>query len=184
MIDASSNLEDVCFAVSEALARHSIDAVLTGGSAATIYAPEAYSSVDADFVLLGAPRRRELRVALAEIGFIPSVTPGMFEHPETSFTVDFPRGPLAVGGDYVRDFTTLARGALRLRTLTPFDCVRDRLAHFYYWNDYTALKAAVGVARKHRRRIDLQKLQEWTQREGGGFEGYMPKFREFLARLG
>jgi len=25
----------------------------------------------------------------------------MFEHPRTHFTLDFPKGPLAVGGDYL-----------------------------------------------------------------------------------
>jgi hypothetical protein len=184
VIDETSSLEDVCFIISAALARRSIKAVLTGGSAATIYAPEVYSSLDADFILLDATERSDLRAALADAGFTPSAMHGMFEHPNTQFTIDFPRGPLAVGGDYVRHFATLERGAMRLRILTPFDSVRDRLAHFYHWNDYTALKAAVGVARRHRDQIDVQKLQEWTEREGDNPGSQIPKFREFLRRLG
>lgn len=51
MIDHTSSLEDVCFEVADALNRYSIQAVLTGGSAATLYAPDVYASLDADFVL-------------------------------------------------------------------------------------------------------------------------------------
>jgi hypothetical protein len=50
VIDENSTLEDVCFEVSPALDAASIDAVLTGGSAASIYAPNVYTSFDADFV--------------------------------------------------------------------------------------------------------------------------------------
>jgi hypothetical protein len=184
VIDETSTLEDVCFAVSAALARHSIDAVLTGGSAATLYAPHVYTSMDADFVLLGSTTRNELLTALADVGFVPSRINGMFEHSKTPFTIDFPRGPLAVGGDYVQEFATLERGEIRLRILTPQDCVRDRLAHFYHWDDYTGLNAAVGVARCHRGQIDLQQLQEWTERERGASLNHIAKFHEFLARLG
>jgi hypothetical protein len=51
MIEGGSSLVDVAFAVCTALDRDGITAVLTGGSAATFYAPEAYQSEDADFVL-------------------------------------------------------------------------------------------------------------------------------------
>lgn len=42
MISASSTLTDVAFAVCTALAEKGFVAVLTGGSAATYYAPEAH----------------------------------------------------------------------------------------------------------------------------------------------
>lgn len=51
MITASSTIVDVAFAVCTALERAKIIAVLTGGSAATYYAPEAYQSRDLDFVI-------------------------------------------------------------------------------------------------------------------------------------
>lgn len=109
----------------------------------------------------------------------------MFEHPRTRFTLDFPKGPLAVGGDYIRETATVERANIRLRILTPTDCVRDRLAHFYYWSDYTALTAAVGVARAHRERVDIENLREWTERESGsGAANHRPKFEQFLDRIG
>jgi hypothetical protein len=50
-ITETSSLEDVCFAACTALERAGTVAVLTGGSAATYYAPEAYQSGDADFII-------------------------------------------------------------------------------------------------------------------------------------
>jgi hypothetical protein len=185
VIDESSSLEDVCFEVAAALDRFSIQGVLTGGSAATVYAPDAYTSMDVDFVITSFPQHQQVEAAMAEIGYIPSATRGMFENPRTQFTVDFPKAPLAVGGDYIHETETLSRGTTRLRILTPTDCVRDRLAHFYYWDDYTALNAAVGVAKAHRKRIDLSKLRKWTERESGPpSQKHQPKFEEFLRRLG
>jgi len=107
----------------------------------------------------------------------------MYEHPRTNFTIDFPKGPLAVGGDYINEFKILQRGDMRLRILTPTDCVRDRLAAFYHWDDYTGLNAAVAVARAHRDQIDFACLHEWTMREGGSPPGHLPKYEEFLRRL-
>jgi hypothetical protein len=184
MIDENSTLEDVCFAVAAVLDRFSIRGVLTGGSAATIYAPQVYASMDADFVLVDLVERERLREALASVGFVPSASAGMFEHARCRYTVDFPKGPLAVGGDYIHETATIQRGDVSLRILTPTDCVRDRLAHFYHWDDYTALNAAVGVARSQREHVDLSKLREWTEREvGPGAADRRSKFQEFLNRL-
>ena len=98
MIDENSTLEDVCFEVSTALDRHSITGVLTGGSAATVYAPNVYTSYDADFVLTSYPERQRLEQALAEIGYVPSACPGMYEHLKNGLHVGFSRWPFVRGG--------------------------------------------------------------------------------------
>lgn len=184
MIDETSSLEDVCFEVAAALDRFSIEGVLIGGSAATVYAPEGYTSYDADFVLVKPADRQRLREALAEVGFVQTSTAGMFSNKRTRFTVDFPKGPLAVGGDYIHETATLERSNMRLRILTPTDCVRDRLANFYHWNDYTALAAAVAVARAHRADVDLESLRSWSERESDfGKSDFRAKYQEFLKRL-
>jgi hypothetical protein len=51
LITEESSLIDVAFAVCTALEHGGIRAVLTGGSAATYWAPDVYQSRDADFVL-------------------------------------------------------------------------------------------------------------------------------------
>jgi len=183
MIDERSTLEDVCFAVASALHAVSIDAVLTGGSAATLYAPEVYTSLDADFVLLRETRAAELAQILAPLGYRPSATRGMFEHPKSKVTVDFPKGPLAVGRDYVHVTATLKRGGDELRILTPTDCVKDRLAHYFFWDDLTALRAAVGVARStHGSDVDLDELVRWSASESLAGGDFRPKLDQFFRR--
>jgi hypothetical protein len=184
LIDQDSTLEDICYAVAGALHIVSEDAVLTGGSAAAMYAPDVYTSDDADFVLRRGANGKEIIRALARIGFLPGPAVGTFVHHQSRFSVDFLKGPLAVGAEYLETSGTLTRGDLRLRILTPTDCVRDRLAHFYFWSDYTALNAAVGVAQSgHAPDVDFQAIREWTQRESAASNvDYTAKFDEFLMR--
>lgn len=185
MIDENSTLEDVCFAVADALERASATAVLTGGSAATLYAPDFYTSLDADFVFRRPLSAKELAHILEPLGYRPAPTRGMFEHGKSHFTLDFPKGPLAVGGDYVRSTATLRRGELELHILTPTDCVKDRLAHFIFWNDATALNAAVAVAKStHGREINYDDIEDWVRKESSAGIDYHPKLLEFLERAG
>lgn len=178
MITGESTLADVCFAVSQALEVHGIAAVLTGGSAAAVYAPHVYTSYDADFILEHDEPLTEIVDALGTIGFNRDGKSRIFVHPDTKYTIDFPRGPLAVGGDYVNETATLTNGAMTLRILSPTDCVRDRLAHFYHWDDYTALKAAVGVATANIDNVNMDLLRSWSTREE-----HLNKFEEFERRL-
>jgi len=180
MIDEKSTLADVCFDVSAALESKGIVCVLTGGSAASLYAPEAYMSRDADFILEADDTLEDVGLALRATGFERVGRSRIFSHPRTEFTLDFPKGPLAVGGDYVRETHVVRRGDLRLRILTPEDCVRDRLAHYYHWNDYTALNAAVAVAAMNAGRVHYRLLRDWTRRESPEL---MAKFAEFERRL-
>ncbi len=177
MITNDSTLVDVCFAVANALEVHGILAVLTGGSAATVYAPRINTSYDADFVLEHDEPLAAIVDALLSIGFKRDGKSRIFVHPDIVFTIDFPRGPLAVGGDYVRETVVLASGDMRLRILSPTDCVRDRLAHFYHWNDFTGLNAAVAVAAANFDDVDMELVRSWSKREDN-----IEKFIEFERR--
>jgi len=48
--------------------------------------------------------------------------------------------------------------------LSPTDCVKDRLAAFYHWNDRQCLQQAVWVAQE--RAIDWKEIEWWSRREG------------------
>ncbi len=180
MIDERSTLEDVCFAVSDALAAAGMSAVLTGGSAAAIYAPHAYLSHDADFILDHDDPLDVVAQALERIDFQRYGRSRIFTHPRSAFTVDFPKGPLAVGGEYVHERNTLRRGDEQLAILTPTDCVRDRLAHFFHWDDFTALQAAIAVAAARPTDVDLERISRWSERESPEFK---EKFAQFTRRL-
>lgn len=122
-ITPASTLGDVGFAVCTALDRVGVTAVLTGGSAATWYAPQAYQSRDLDFVItLKAPAGV---AALTELGFVERGQ--VYRHPSTHFTLDFPRGPLAVGDELLTTWRTERRGTELLHMITPTDSCRDRL---------------------------------------------------------
>ncbi len=182
-LSGEATLVDVAFAVCTALERAGVTAVLCGGSAATYYAPERYQSLDADFVLRLAPTRRVLDEAMALLGYLPTAA-GMYAHQEITFTVEFPRGPLAIGRDIVTDWATQRRGDQVLYVTTVTDCIRDRFMHFWAWNDRSALEAALAVARRHQSAFDVGFFRAWTAREMERDRSYRPeKVDEFLRRL-
>lgn len=159
-IDAQSSLTDVCFEVCTALGRGGITAVLTGGSAATVYAPAVYQSRDADFVItMNAAGGATI---LEQLGYVGRG--GTYAHAENQYTLEFPRGPLAIGDDLIRTWDTLRKGDRVLHILSRTDCVRDRLMWFYVQNDRSALAAAIGVAGSGA--IDADLVRSWSAREG------------------
>ncbi|GAC1414629.1 MAG: hypothetical protein NVSMB64_24870 [Candidatus Velthaea sp.] len=183
MLHADASLIDVAFAVCTALDARGEKAVLTGGSAATFYTPEAYQSLDADFVLRFGVARRLVDEALSSIGY--ARTPQqMYAHRDVPFTVEFPPGPLAIGRDLVSAWSTHRRPDQVLHVLSPTDCVRDRFLHYYAWGDATALRAAVAVARDCAADFDAGTFRLWTQREHDENRAYdLQRVDVFFRRL-
>lgn len=173
-ITVATSLRDLAFIVGDALDRAGIEAVLSGGGAATVYAPDAYQSVDLDFIigyytqLSGVPA-----TPLTDLGF--ELRGHAYAHPLVPFLIEFPPGPVMVGGEDA-DWHTLVENGRKLNILTPTDCVRDRLAWFLFNDDYAGLDQALMVARRHP--IDLQVVEAWCSREG-----VSEKYRRFQKRL-
>lgn len=63
-----------------------------------------------------------------------------------------------------------------LKLLTPTDCVKDRLAAYFHWDDEQSLTQAVWVASKNK--IDIEDIEKWAQKEQS-VEKYN-KFKELL----
>ncbi len=177
-ITEASHLEDVCFAVCTELERCGTVAVLTGGSAATYYASEAYQSDDADFIITFSSDRTRAAEAMRRLGY--REVGGTYHHDRNIFTVEFPPGPLAVGNDLIDSYETNRRGDEILHVLSRTDCVRDRLAAFYFFTDRSALVAAIAVAQDGR--INLDEVQRWSEREGEILRFY--EFRRELLSSG
>lgn len=175
-ISRDSTLPQVALMVGAALTRHGIRAVLTGGACVSIYTDGAYVSQDADFVIQAAPARLQQKVddALATLGFVRKND--RYVHARTPFYVEFPPGPLSIGGDL--DIRPVARrgGRGTALLLSPTDCCRDRLAAFYFWNDRQSLEHAVDVARH--RDVDLRVVKAWSIAERSSDE-----YEEFLREL-
>jgi hypothetical protein len=174
-LSRGSTLRDVALTVGASLKRHGISAVLTGGACASIHSGGAYSSLDLDFVLTGRVRQETLDEAMAAVGF--TLDGDRFVHPGVKFWVEFPRGPLAIGGDY-KIQPALVRGRRgQTQALSPTDSCRDRLGAFYHWHDRQSLEVAIRIAARNP--VDLDVIRKWSHREGAD-----EKFEEFLTHLG
>ena len=172
-ITARSSLRSVAVQVGGALRRHRIRAVLTGGACASLHSGGAYSSVDMDFILLGDVAQAALDAAMRSVGFRRKGD--RYVHAHVRFYVEFPRGPLAIGGDYrIRPVEHGRRP--RALVLSPTDSCRDRLAAFYHWNDRQSLTVAVSIALRNR--VNMGAIRHWSIAEGAERQ-----FEEFLAEL-
>lgn len=161
-LSAASTLRDVIQAVSTTLRRHHIDAVLTGGACASLYSRGDYLSQDLDYIIRGPVTRPLLDRAMAEAGF--RRTGAQYTHPRTTFFVEFPAGPLAVGDDDLVEPVEIRVGRVHVMALSATDSCRDRLAAFYHWNDFQSLRVAAAIAR--RQPVDIEAIRRWSEREG------------------
>ena len=159
--------------VQEKLRSKGIDEILSGGSCVSIYSNEQYVSMDLDMIhaSLFAPKRNIIREALQELGF--SEEGRYFKHPETEIFVEFPPGPPSVGEEPVRQIVDRRECTGVLRLLSPTECVKDRLASYFYFHDEQCLQQAVLVTQLNR--VDLDEVERWSQNEGQD-----DKYRKFI----
>ena len=172
-IGPRSSLAEVAAAVAQTLGAAGFRAVLTGGACATIYSAGAYQSFDLDFILQEGGGQRALDRAMAALGFIRQTD--RYTHPGTTFFVEFPRGPLAIGDDTAIRPVHIDLGTGRALALSATDACRDRLAAFYHWSDRQSLDAAVAIASRHR--VNMRTIRDWSAREGA-----LDRFDEFRRR--
>jgi len=162
----------VAAAVAAGLRDHGIQAVLTGGACASLYSDGAYHSRDLDFVIIGGTTQALMDAAMAVSGF--ARRGDRYVHPRARFYVEFPRGPLAIGGEHRIRPVMRATAHGRIRMLSATDSCRDRLAAFYHWGDRQSLTVAAWIA--GRNRVEMAALQRWSAAEGAA-----DRFREFVA---
>lgn len=174
MLAAGTSLIDVAFAVGDALRQAGIHAVLTGGACVTLHTAGAYVSRDLDFVLQGLSSVADLDRALGPLGF--RRRGNQYTHPKVPFYVEFPRGPLAIGGEHRVTPMELRRGKAAILVLSPTDSCMDRLAAFYHWRDRQSLQLALDVARAQR--VDFPRIKAWSRKEG-----HEADYAEFRAAL-
>lgn len=146
--------------------------VLCGGAVVSIYSDNEYESTDLDFVPIGLARKVD--PAMIELGFRKQGR--HWTHAKTDFWVEFPNGPVQVGDSVVTQFAELRTSLGVLCLLAPTECVMDRLAGYYHWNDIQCLDQALAVAR--RQPVDLDRVEAWSGREQA-----LEKFRRFRDRL-
>lgn len=156
--------------VCSALRTHGIDAILTGGSCVAIYSEGKYVTGDMDFVPLNTHDMARIASALATVGFKPLGR--VYANANKELVVDIVQPPLAIGSEPVRRAATIKAGRYSLKLLTATDCVKDRLAAFYFWNDRRGLEQAILVSLAQP--IDTREVGRWSRAEGkaAGFDEF------------
>jgi len=144
-----------------------VDVVLSGGASVSLYSGNKYVSKDLDLINIRLVKRQKIKSAMEGLDFLERGR--HFVHPDSEFIVEFPDGPLSVGEEPVKKIDEIKLPTGNLRVISPTDCVKDRLAAFYFWGDRQCLTQAVMVTVDNR--IDLKELERWSKAEG--------KLREF-----
>lgn len=156
------SLKDFAITISDYLYKNGIETVLTGGACVTIYTNNKYKSYDLDLVLISIDKQKKARQLLKDIGFYEEER--YFKHNETDYFIDFMSPPLSVGEEPVKEISEIKKGRSTLKLLSPTDCVKDRLAAFYHWNDRQGLEQAILVSIDNN--VDLKEIERWSKNEG------------------
>jgi hypothetical protein len=140
-----------------------IHVILSGGAAVSVYTNRRYVTGDIDFVNVRFADRARIKRIIEEIGF--KEVGRHFEHPDTEWFLEFPPGPLALGGKPIKDIESLKYPTGILRLISPTECVKDRLAHYIYWDDLQCLDQAFMVIEEHE--VEIEEILSWAKKEDG-----------------
>jgi hypothetical protein len=162
MIRKGILLADLGAVICAACAKGGIEIVLSGGACVSIYTRNKYESFDLDFVLPSRADRKRVGPILEALGFRKDGR--HYRHPDTPYIVEFLSPPLSVGREPVGEIREIRRRGRTLKLLSPTDCVKDRLAAYYHWNDRPSLEQAILVCRDAD--VDLDEVQRWSRHEG------------------
>lgn len=160
--------------VGDHLAKKGINVVLSGGACVAFYSEGKHVSLDLDFVNASMTNFVKIHAAMKEIGF--QERNRYFIHPDTELFVEFPSGPLAVGDEQVRTVAEIETQTGTFQIISPTDCVKDRLAAYYHWDDLPCLEQATMVANEND--VDLDEIRAWSENEGR-----VEQFQRFLEQL-
>ena len=158
-ITSRTSIEALAGIVASTLEKFNINAVLSGGACVSIYTENKYVSGDLDFV--SHEGFQKIDKAMSVLGFKRQGR--YYTHPHTKLFVEFPPGPLSIGDLLIKEGTTKKVKTGMIKLLTPTQCVMDRLAAFYFWNDKQGLDQALMVASKQK--IDIHAIQQWSEQE-------------------
>ena len=162
--------------VCSSLEKNGIDTVLSGGCCVEIYRNSRYTSDDIDLIDRFNGGHRKIKEVMESIGFKEYSIKRYFVHKDTKYFIEFPRGPLGVGDEVVKNIEKLEMDTGILKLLSTTDCIKDRLAGYYYWDDMQNLEQAVMVALEND--FDIVDIEKWSKKEGE-----LEKFNIFKKKL-
>ena len=162
--------------ISGYLNENNIEVILVGGACVSIYSKNEYLSYDLDFVTYS--KIKEIKPILKELGFKPEST-RHFMRQDCLFYIEFVSPPVSVGSEEsITNFNTLKTKEGTVKLLSVTDCVKDRLAAYYHWNDPQSLDQAVMVAKNQR--VNLQEIERWSIGEDS--KEKFDKFKKLLRK--
>ena len=170
------NEEDLWKYVATHLKNKGIDTILVGGAVVSIYSEGIYKSGDLDFVLTSM-FVKGLPEAMLEIGFVRG-SGRHYVHPDCKHLhVEFPSSFLEIGEDNQIEPDEVYSDGVKIKILSPTDCVKDRLASYIHFKARECLDQAVLVAKKHP--VKLEAVKKWCKNEGAesAFEDFIKKFK-------
>lgn len=168
------NLKDLAARVSKKLKEHGLDCTLVGGACVSIYSKNRYQSYDLDYVTY--EDMKMITKALSELDFKEEGR--YFRHPKCQYFIEFVSPPVAVGNEPINNFEYHKTKLGTIKMLTITDCVKDRLASYYHWNDKQALDQALLVCKDNPKKIDIKEIKRWSKQEN-----HLVKFVFFLNEL-
>jgi len=166
-------IKELAAIVAEKLMEKDIDAILVGGACVSIYTKNKYVSYDLDFV--SHALLKDITPALSELGF-KRESSRHFIRTNCPFFIEFVSPPAAIGNEPVKIKEKIKTRFGSIILLTPTDCVKDRLAAFYHWNDPQSLEQALLVAKAQK--INLKEIKRWSEQEG-----QIEKYDFFIRRI-
>lgn len=83
-----------------------------------------------------------------------------------------------MGSEAITHFENHSINLGTIQMLTPTDCVKDRLASYYHWDDKQALDQALMVYLENKSRINLDEIENWSKKENQS-----KKFKLFISLL-
>jgi len=159
--------------VSKTLKDKGIDTLLVGGACVSIYTKNRYLSSDLDYVTHSSIK--DVTPALEEIGFFRDKSRHFIKE-DCPFFIEFISPPPAIGSEPIKEVEHIRTRRGTISLFTPTDCVKDRLAAFYHWNDPQSLGQALMVAKAQK--VNIKEIKRWSVKEG-----YKEKYEVFKDRL-
>lgn len=155
------SMEELASYVCSELEKRDINVVLSGGSCMELYTNELYSSYDIDFVMKYSYKQKLIEQTMLDLGF--GIDGKYYVIKNSKFFIEILTPPVAVGDQFLNNFSKRDTKVGTLTLLTPTDCVKDRLCGYVFHNDKKCFDHALAVA--HKNSIDKDELRNWTLKE-------------------
>ena len=168
------SMEELAAYVCSELEKDGIETVLSGGSCVEIYSKGKYTSDDIDLIDRFNGGHTQIKNVMLKLGFKEHNR--YFVHEDTHLFIEFPSGPLGVGDAPVNEIASKKEDTGILKLLTPTDCIKDRLAAYFHWDDLQSLEQAVWVAEQNE--FNMESVKIWAVNENE-----IEKFEVFRGRL-